>query len=1278
MSIKKLKLFGIRAFTQEQPAALEMHAPLTLIVGHNGTGKTTIVEALKYATTGGLPPNARNGAFVHDPRISQERETKAQIMMKFTSCAGDEYIVVRGLSQTLGKIKRETKTTESVLWKVERTGKRMICNKLSEVDLEVPILMGTTGPVLENVIFVHQEESAWPFSDPSAVKKKIDGIFSSSRFVKAIDALVSLKKEKSGDLKILECKYEGLQQKTQHKHVIQQRIERIVDRLKLVRNMSLLGSERMKQAQNSLKEAQVKYDQALLWVRQKEKAESELAGLSTKELLPGSVNDLEAQLKRTECTWDADELAHEESVLRVDEDRVLLSIRKFEELKVVVSQSKMEVDGLLQEKIKNTQNILEKVNASRAHLHRVCSVLAEVIDEIGKLQDRACDGVLDAIMRQVDGVLQRDRNITETCALVGTPLEVEALVDDEMGCLEGVKGWICQIDKILDQRLQRKESSVRLITEEIGVHKEKYRNIQNRVSEIRNIMDVDLADADTSFIMEIQENEDILNRVYTKKEYNKDVIFMEIEEIQRKLDASLKETEKRKEKEFLQEEIARKEKELEYIAFPSDIKRGMSLQDIMQQEDALHERICTLDGKIKEMQQSHQKNMQKKILEDAKEIAYKMIDQKRIQKVQDILENISGELVVDQVPLTKLELLQRIKEGFKVNLQAEMEDGLSDVIEAWGSISASEKIYEEFLSRANEGCPFCKSFISTGVSKGHIQKIKNILECIKAKKAEIQEEMKIKRERRNTSQKEVVLKSLINELSALLVHQVDRSGQSEVDEARRVEESLALLDTFNKNMSAIKNIRGKYQEIESLKERAAGICLVNECYNAISQMHKQKMDDLQEVEKLEQKEQEYYNDLEERKKASRDRIKNIEKTLEQRNKYRKEAVSLEKESASLEEERKKTEAILQEKTEMLAEITRHERIYYKAKDTLQAIKITSNNLVEMTSLKERLCEIFARIDVLSRKVYTEEHCAAEDALREKLHEIEQKKALVNNKLAAVLEMQAHKQLIKDSIRAAILMEKIKECTATQGTLDCLQEEIQRIECSLMKEQKTISECAGEVYNLEKQKEEDEADIKVHESAESDELSAFIMIKVLKESISDLEKYIQSVQAAIVRYHAEKLAEVNAIIKEIWCIAYKGTDIDEIKIISHMDKTYSLVMVKNGSEIDMRGRVSAGQKVIASIVIRLALAEAFSVNCGFLTLDEPTTNLDKENIAGLAKALSSIIQARKAEGNFQLLVITHDEDFVRELLSTECTEYFYRLERDTIGTPRIVQLSIYDL
>ena len=44
------------------------------------------------------------------------------------------------------------------------------------------------------------------------------------------------------------------------------------------------------------------------------------------------------------------------------------------------------------------------------------------------------------------------------------------------------------------------------------------------------------------------------------------------------------------------------------------------------------------------------------------------------------------------------------------------------------------------------------------------------------------------------------------------------------------------------------------------------------------------------------------------------------------------------------------------------------------------------------------------------------------------------------------------------------------------------------------------------------------------------------------------------------------------------------------------------------------------QVLASLIIRLALAEAFCVNCGILALDEPTTNLDRENIESLAGAL----------------------------------------------------------
>lgn len=45
------------------------------------------------------------------------------------------------------------------------------------------------------------------------------------------------------------------------------------------------------------------------------------------------------------------------------------------------------------------------------------------------------------------------------------------------------------------------------------------------------------------------------------------------------------------------------------------------------------------------------------------------------------------------------------------------------------------------------------------------------------------------------------------------------------------------------------------------------------------------------------------------------------------------------------------------------------------------------------------------------------------------------------------------------------------------------------------------------------------------------------------------------------------------------------------------------MTKDQVEMDMRGRCSAGQKVLASIIIRLALSDSFGHNCGIIALDE---------------------------------------------------------------------------
>ena len=59
-------------------------------------------------------------------------------------------------------------------------------------------------------------------------------------------------------------------------------------------------------------------------------------------------------------------------------------------------------------------------------------------------------------------------------------------------------------------------------------------------------------------------------------------------------------------------------------------------------------------------------------------------------------------------------------------------------------------------------------------------------------------------------------------------------------------------------------------------------------------------------------------------------------------------------------------------------------------------------------------------------------------------------------------------------------------------------------------------------------------------------------------------------------------------------------------------------------MQMKGRCSMGQKVLASIVIRLALAEVFSKSANILALDQPTTNLDREHIVKLALQLGQLL------------------------------------------------------
>jgi len=171
---------------------------------------------------------------------------------------------------------------------------------------------------------------------------------------------------------------------------------------------------------------------------------------------------------------------------------------------------------------------------------------------------------------------------------------------------------------------------------------------------------------------------------------------------------------------------------------------------------------------------------------------------------------------------------------------------------------------------------------------------------------------------------------------------------------------------------------------------------------------------------------------------------------------------------------------------------------------------------------------------------------------------------------------------------------------------------------------------------------------------------------------DLDKFEKALDVSLLQFHSLKMREINSVLKELWQQTYRGKDIDYIEIdctekggTAKKRKTYnySVVMHQGDAKLSMRGRCSAGQRVLAALLIRLALAETFCLNCGVLALDEPTTNLDAKNIEALAYALNQIVTRRKRQENFQLILITHDEAFVEKLGQREHTDGYYRVFKD---------------
>lgn len=407
-------------------------------------------------------------------------------------------------------------------------------------------------------------------------------------------------------------------------------------------------------------------------------------------------------------------------------------------------------------------------------------------------------------------------------------------------------------------------------------------------------------------------------------------------------------------------------------------------------------------------------------------------------------------------------------------------------------------------------------------------------------------------------------------------------------------------------------------------------------------------------------------------------IKERQSFVEQKDELRREITDLQQQMKAIEEELGTFTAPLAKKEDELSKIrtenaakenveVQQVQIYNESLNRLETINKELQKLNEMNiDSNYRQCQ--QEIDTLdnSIKVATQRMTELQESLSDLDKEASKAKAFERN-VGDNIRLRAYQREIQElDLKLAEL--DIDSATKASKEYDESYHTARKYLTGLQAEQAKLGgEIGIDKKNLKDKRSEMDSEFK---DITERYRSQLVKVKTVELANQDLDKYAKALDQAIMKYHSHKMAEINDTIQTLWQKTYQGTDIDNISIKSENENlksnrsyNYRVVMMKDQVEMDMRGRCSAGQKVLASIIIRLALAESFGTNCGILALDEPTTNLDKENINALAASLAEIIKERRDQSNFQLVVITHDEDFLNQLGQSDVLDKYWRVSRN---------------
>lgn len=1249
----------------------------------------TIIECLKYSTTGDLPPNSKGGAFLHDPKMTGDKEVRAQVKLAFTNASGVSMICTRAMLLTLKKTTSTFKTLEGQLLALHRGERTTISTKCAELDVQVPNYLGVSKSILDYVIFCHQDESLWPLAEPSVLKKRFDEIFEALKFTKALDNIKVIRKDMTVEIKLLDQSVKHLKQDKERADRVREKMDASYKTVDTYKQETVLLEEELRRITKQSDDL-FKSNQAFQKV------------LSKLESYRHSQRSLNEQIDRLE----------DSTTLLPDTDEDLQY--KIANFQTVVRDAEKKVEELKNE-----------VGDKQANLRTLREDYSNMISEEGQLKGKEADYKLN---------LQKRSDLVKSSI---TELDMDVSPDDfiefentlntqthrSQRLLQSMTSDSKKEEAVVEQKLKLVSDSKLKETQHREYANNDIKSIENENKSLATkINNLDVNEGGLEYEkLKLEDLESKLDEFRNQKIVEKLVkeirgknteissLETEIETMNHEISQSHKQSDTYAKISLLNDEKNYREKALAKLITTNENIFNSEALDLEDLEKSFKEKVSKLQNEVKEGE---------KELKRLNDRSYKLESEFQFKKLS--ITNLTKELETSEKKF-KDELEDEDVEDYDEVLGSAEDDykiALENLKMSSTTLQFNKKALE--IAEKDQCCYLCsRKFDETSVLSTFIKELKSKTESGFEK--QLEEQLQSQKEYLNTvrSLASVVDRIVTTKRKVAELDSEIKSITPSLEESKnKLDEQTKKVDEIRNKLTSLEDIKGSVNEIsrmrQDLKNIEAQIAAKERELNdygfsprSLDELQKEqnsKSSELKNLRKevanlLEDKDskQRELSVLEGNVKDMRLKISNIERSLIEKENITKTIEENKNRIVKLHEMVEKSDGIIKELTMEIDSVTKE--LDTLRKENGEKITKQQKELEALTSHKNLFTSLNDAIKVyIERDIKLLEKCQEEVSLIGTLiteHEeaIEAASIRVSEEEKKLADTNNEERNLKNNLDIRHMQNKLREIEIeisemnvqnAESERDRYQEESSRLREEYSSMNAELAGKMGEIKQIEDQAKQYQKELNSEfKDIEKSYQEEWVKLQTKTLVLNDLGTYSKALDSAIMQYHSIKMKEINRIIDELWKGTYSGTDVDTIMIKSDQNTAskgnrsynYRVVMVKQDAELDMRGRCSAGQKVLASIIIRLALAECFGTNCGVIALDEPTTNLDAENIESLARSLGNIIELRQAQKNFQLIVITHDEKFLTYMNAAKYTDHFYRVRRNDAQKSQIDWVNI---